>query len=163
VTDVAGNPLPSAPSWLFTVSVDTDDDTKCDPIDPCPHGGLEHLDACWFQGDWGESCTTVCTNRGLGYDPATGTTLMLGTVASANLCADLMAMLPSPPDPDGCGFDTTALYGGGRPEYGAPGCVAEREDCQRFGAPIFLNIANIALPVDPDSAETRIARACACK
>lgn len=127
----------------------------------CPTGA-EVLGACWFQGDWGQSCDEVCTGNGLTYDSATRTAIAFGTGASGTECAAVMAALPDPSDLGGCGFSRSAIYGGGPAFSDNAGCVANRQNCLDFGGSIDRSFADAMGPVNSTAADTQMARACAC-
>lgn len=111
---------------------------------PCP--GAAVLGACWVQASKGASCTSACTNSGLGYDPATAT--LAGSGASAADCLTLASAIypfwTSPPYPSPLTVQNIGSSGVG---------------CGVFNLPTILHDTN---PTTGDATDAQVARFCAC-
>jgi len=80
----------------------------CAPVAPCPVGGEKVGGACWYIGDAGESCDTVCDNKGLGFDDPTLT--YAGSNGTTAHCEEVLTALGFSGTPNE--LDCSAVGGG---------------------------------------------------
>lgn len=117
-----------------------------DPGDPsstnnCTYaGGTEVGGACWFVGDMGQTCTTVCTNIGGTYNNATST-YAAGAANSTN-CQSVL--------------DALQMGGSGALTFGGPGTSYGCGRNESTGARVSTNTTNAA------GFQAQVHRACAC-
>jgi hypothetical protein len=110
--------------------------------------GKETGGACWFQGQHGESCDTVCGNAGLVYSETTRT--FAGSDGTNAGCSDVIDLFPSVPTyvQNDCGSYL------GLPEAGY-GCWQQSSAANRFRC--------AALATTSSAANADVRRYCACK
>ncbi len=133
------------------------DTSACLPCEGALIGGL-----CWFQGDWGQSCTEVCEGHGLTYDTKTNQYIP-ENISGALRCEEVTAALPLPSDEKDCGFYYNALWGGGPAYADNCGCVSDRGSCLDFDGDINRSFLDVSGTTTADAKNTAVARVCACR
>lgn len=112
---------------------------------PACSKGVEVSGSCWFLGDWGQSCTQVCSAQGGSYDDATRT--YAGSDGSDANCTSVLSALNVQPAQFSYDNDCS---------YGAVGCGLRDN-----GGGYFWRRCGNSTTADANDGSTQ--RACACK